>query len=261
MASSSHELLCHRIGKLQIWKVISYDLMILLYVLQPISTAYKQMAPPLRACHYFYSLKKNLADMLTLNKWRLSKANRPRHRGGSFRSALMSLLRRAESNSDSYALLLHTRKHTQAYSTLPADPWLEPAALIQQYINHWALSGTAGPQCHAELDSTGINVCNWIQKLIQAKRQLLACWGPEGADTLLQWYAVSVMRPLTSALRPHGPVRCYWSEIRHRENEWGQDGKRVMKTRPVRWSLFLVSPSVSLKQPDSEMENCFLLWE
>lgn len=93
--------------------------MILLYVLQPISTAYKQMAPPLRVI-IFKALKKSSRQAHTQQME--TKANRPRHHGGSFRSALMSLLRRAESTSDSYTLLLHTRKHTQTYSTLPADP-------------------------------------------------------------------------------------------------------------------------------------------
>lgn len=139
------------------------------------ATGHKQMTPPLRAGYYFYRLN-TLPGMLASNKWSLSKTNRQGHPAGSFRLALMQPLRHAHTfvfagrNSDWYTLL----SHTQTYSTLPRDLWLEPAALTQRCINHWALSSTAGPQCHAELDSTGIKVCNWIQKLIQAKRQLLA---------------------------------------------------------------------------------------
>lgn len=115
MASSSHELLCHRIGKLQKkYKYEkSYHMILWFYCMY-----FNQSAQPINKWLHlsepviiFTALKKNLPDMLTLNKWRRSKANRPRHRGGSFRSALMSLLRRAESNSDSYTLLLHTHKH------------------------------------------------------------------------------------------------------------------------------------------------------
>lgn len=124
----------------------------------------------------------------------------------------------------------HIHKHMRHASPL-AELWLEPAALTQQNINHWALSSTAGPQCHAELDSTGIKVCNWIQKLIQARDN---CWHTEAREVLIPplWrYASSVMRPLTSAVRRHRPARCYWSEMRERgAKEWGQAGKGVMKT-------------------------------
>ncbi len=89
-------------------------------------------------------------------EWSLSKPNRPGHPAGSFGLAFIQLLRHthtfvfAQSHTDSYP-----HKHIR-HATLPGDLWLEPAALTQQYINHWALSSPAGPQCHAELDSTGI---------------------------------------------------------------------------------------------------------
>lgn len=141
-----------------------------------------------------------------------------------------------------------THTHTHNHIVL----WLEPAALTQQYINHWALSSTAGPQCHAELDSTGIKVCNWIQKLIQARRQLLALEvliPPCDETPSLSWDL------LTPALRLHRPTRCYWSGIRETGvggggmDEWGHEGKRVRKTRPVKRSSFWVLPSVSTNVP------------
>lgn len=129
----------------------------------------------------------------------------------------------AESNSDSYTLShTHIHKHIR-HATLPGDLWLEPAALTQQYINHWPLSSTAGPQCHAELDSTGIKVRNWIQKLIQARDN---CWHTEVLEVLIPPCdnMLSVMRPLTSAVRP---ARCYWSENRETGewvSRWGKGG-------------------------------------
>lgn len=86
----------------------------------------------------------------------------------------------AESGGDSCT---HSGTRTQTRSvTLPRDLWLEPAALTQQHINHWALSSTAGPQCHAELDSTGIKIRNWIQKLIQARDN---CWHTEALEVVI----------------------------------------------------------------------------
>lgn len=124
------------------------------------------------------------------NQWSLSKTNRPRHPAGSFVLARVQLLRHTHTHirvCRERQWLMHTFSYTHTHkhirqATLPGDLWLEPAALTQQYINHWALSSTAGPQCHAELDSTGIKVRNWIQKLIQARDN---CWHTEAPEVLI----------------------------------------------------------------------------
>lgn len=107
------------------------------------------------------------------NEWSHSKSNRLGHPAENFGLALMQRLTHIHTftfiawGCEKYTLslshiLTHTHTHTQTYmaAILPRDLWLEPAALTQQHINHWALSSTAGPHCHAELDSTGIKVCN-----------------------------------------------------------------------------------------------------
>lgn len=122
-----------------------------------------------------------------LNEWSLSKPNRPRHPAGSPHAASQTYTHIYICKEQQW--LIHTSKHTSKHNhkhirhaTLPGDLWLEPAALTQQYINHWALSSSAGPQCHAELDSTGIKVRNWIQKLIQARDN---CWHTEALEVLI----------------------------------------------------------------------------
>lgn len=123
--------------------------------------------------------------------------------------------------------------HTQTYSTLPRDLWLEPAALTQQCINHWALSSTAGPLCHAELDSTGIKVCNWIRKLIQAKRQLLALKVliPPCDDTLsLSWDLWLLhwgLRDLRGATGQRSERLGEWVKT------WGEEGDEDMSCQMV----------------------------
>lgn len=179
------------------------------------STRLIDIWPRLLTRDIIFTALKPLEACSQSNKCSLSKLNSFGLPTESARLALLQLLRvhtqlywREKQCLVHGSISRHTRKQIWP-STLSRILWLEPAALTQQHINHWALSSAAGPQCHDELDSTGITVRNKIQKLIQARDN---CWqygGPGGADTPLWQFVASTTRPLTSTPKPAG---CYWSE-------------------------------------------------